>query len=125
MPPVEGPRGEEIRQRREALGLEQAELARMADIGRTTLHNIETGVSRKPTKLGRVLLALEAAEAESGVQMVPSEAPDTEMIVFEVEGLTGVKVVRARGPRADREQLREDVIAIIRAVSEGDTQTTD
>lgn len=73
-----------------------------------------------PRKLGKVLRALEEAEEESGVQLVPSEAPDTETIEFEVEGLTGIKVVRARGPRADREQLREDVIAIIRAVSESD-----
>jgi transcriptional regulator with XRE-family HTH domain len=117
---VDSPLGEEIRRRRDAIGLTQTELALEAGIGRTTLHNIETGVSRNPRKLGKVLRALEAAEAESGVHVVPSETPETETIEFEVEGLMGVKVVRARGPRADRAQLREDVIAIIQAVSQGD-----
>jgi transcriptional regulator with XRE-family HTH domain len=114
--------GGKIRDRREAVGLDQAQLAREAGIGRTTLHNIETGVSGKPTTIAKVLRALEAAEEESGVQIVPSEKPETETIEFEVEGLMGVKVVRARGPKADREQLREDVIAIIQAISQGESR---
>lgn len=115
-PVVNGEVGKEIRQRRQALGLEQTELAKEAGIGRTTLHNIETGVSRNPTKLGRVLRALEAAEAESGVDIVPSERPDLETITFEVEGAFGINVIRAKGPREDRETLRDDVIAILRSV---------
>lgn len=119
--PMDAPIGAQIRARRLAAGLEQAELAREAGVGRTTLHNIESGVSRNPTKLGRVLRALEAAEEESGVLVVPSEKPETETIEFEVEGLwaSSVRVVRARGPKADREQLREDVIAIVRGISQG------
>lgn len=123
-PVAEGSLGEEIRRRREAVGLDQSELAREATIGRTTLHNIETGVSGKPATLAKVLRALAAAEAESGVQVASSEAPDVEMIEFEVAGDFGVKVV-VRGPISEHETLRADVAEIIRSIREGTGKTSE
>lgn len=114
--------GQEVARRREATGLDVAKLAREAGISRTTLYEFEQGKTNPHVSTRKKILdALTAAEEESGVQVVPSEAPDVETIEYEVEGLMGVKVVRARGPRADREQLREDVIAIIQAIGRGDS----
>lgn len=115
--------GEDIKRRRIAAGLDQAELAREAGVGRTTLHNIEAGAGARGSSLGKIIRALEAAEAESGVvRTVPSEPPEVEMIEFEIEGAFGVKVVRARGPRDDHDILREDVIAIIRSIQQGESE---
>lgn len=111
--------GEEIRRRREAAGLDIAELAREAEVSRTTLHSIEAGGGARGSSYGKVLRALEAAEAENGgVQVVPSETPDVEMIEFQVEGDFGVKVV-VRGPISSHETLRADVAEIIRSIRKG------
>jgi transcriptional regulator with XRE-family HTH domain len=117
--------GEALRQRREAIGLDIAQLAREAHVSRTTLHHLEDGKTKKPSTsvLKKLLDALDAAEAESGVtQVVPSEAPNVEMIEFEVAGDFGVKVV-VRGPVSEHETLRADVSEIIRSIREGDAKS--
>lgn len=119
--------GEEIERRRIAVGLDAAVLAREAGIGRTTLHNIVTGVSANPRTAQRtkILRALEAAEAESGVRLVPSEEPtEARTISYTVEGDLGVKVT-ASGPIEDHELLRNDVVEIVRAIREGTQRQPD
>lgn len=124
MSPVADDFGAEIIRRREAVGLDQAALAREAGVGRTTLHNIEAGGSPRATTRLKLMRALEAAEAESGVVLAASQTPEVEMIEFQVEGDFGVKVT-VRGPVADHETLRADVAEIIRSIRENDGRSTE
>lgn len=118
---------EQIRRRRERLGLSKAKLAALAGVDRETLTKVEDGFEITAMKLRQILEALDAREYEYTMEgktpVARSEPPeDAETIEFTVAGDFGVKVT-VKGPIERHELLRADVAEIIRSIRAGDPPT--
>jgi transcriptional regulator with XRE-family HTH domain len=99
--------GNRIRDRRQRLGVPKLELARLADVDRGTLANIESGGHYRREKFKQVDDALSRLEEEMGADVPPSpllNGGGSGLIEFELEGDFGVRAV-VRGPIADAEAV--------------------
>lgn len=79
--PDMGDEGQKVRQRRERLGLTQAQLGEEAGgegtpIHRNTIRAIEDGLSGNRAKLAAVLRALDDLEREAGIDASAGDEPD-------------------------------------------------
>jgi transcriptional regulator with XRE-family HTH domain len=119
--------GNRIRERRLRLGVPKLELARLADVDRGTLANIEAGGHYRRESFQSVSDALSRLEEEAGVDAQPLQvAPTSEpgIVEFTVEGDFGVKVV-VRGPIANVEDLEQSVARIVSSIREGQREDPD
>jgi transcriptional regulator with XRE-family HTH domain len=119
--------GNRIRERRLRLGVPKLELARLADVDRGTLANIEAGGHYRRESFQSVSDALSRLEEEAGVDAQPLQvAPTSEpgIVEFTVEGDFGVKVV-VRGPIANVEDLEQSVARIVASIREGQREDPD
>lgn len=98
--------GARIKARREHLMMGRRELAEMAGVDRGTLTSIEEGGGYQGKTLGKILRALDEAEAEAGVGARPA-ADDGDVRVIEIELGEGAGRVVVRGPITDRATLEE------------------
>lgn len=109
--------GDQVRARRERLGMDKVDLAREAGVSRDTLAAIEAGLGFRHSSLAKIYKALEDAEAEAGYDAKPLPlalvAEVDDVMEFRVEGNFGVSVV-VRGPVRDAAQLEESVARLIR-----------
>jgi transcriptional regulator with XRE-family HTH domain len=109
---VMGNEGEQLRARREALGMDVAPLAKELGVNRQTLTAIENGQGYRQKTLSKILNGLDRLEAEAGITKPATRPMEAGMIEFEVSGDFGVKVV-VRGPVTDAQALEASVTRII------------
>lgn len=119
--------GDQVRERRERLGMEKKELAEEAGVNRNTLAAIERGESFNRTSLAKIERALSSLEQEVG--LVGTTAPaaaakEPDLIEFDITGDFGVHLV-VKGPVADAEILKRQVVDIIREIRKGDQNHND
>lgn len=113
--------GNRIRERRLRLGVPKLELARLSEVDRGTLANIEAGGHYRRESFQSVSDALSRLEEEAGVDAPPLQVTPTSepgIVEFSVEGDFGVKVV-VRGPIANVEDLERSVARIVSNIREG------
>lgn len=107
---------EELRRRREKLGLSKSALAREAKVNRDTLGDIERGFGFQAATMEKLTRALDRLEAEAGFGVPsgpqPIGDPAERLVTFEVTDLDGYTFV-VRGPIEDIEVLREQARALV------------
>lgn len=106
--------GERVRQRRERLGLTQAQLGELAGgagapIHRNTIRAIEDGLSGNRAKLAAVLRALDAEEQEAGIDAPP--LPESAGVSAERRPV----VIRMGNDAVVVEGFAEDMAALVEA----------
>lgn len=111
--------GQQVKARRERLGMSIQELAKEAGVSRDTLSDLESGTKdfRRLT-LNKIQRALDSIEEEAGVGAPPpaeSSAKEPDLIEFDISGDFGVHVI-VKGPVADAELLQRQVLGIIREI---------
>jgi transcriptional regulator with XRE-family HTH domain len=123
---VMGNEGEQLRARREALGMDVAPLAKELGVNRQTLTAIENGQGYRQKTLSKILNGLDRLEAEAGITKPATRPMEAGMIEFEVSGDFGVKVV-VRGPVSDAQALEASVTRIIHNIrtEKGETDPTE
>lgn len=94
---------EQVRARRERLGMSQRDLAIEANVNRDTVAAIERGQGYRGSSLAKLKAALDRLEEEAGINAPPPTA-EQEAVEFEIhiEGEPSVTVI-ARGPGAGQE----------------------
>lgn len=109
--------GTDIRTRRAALGLTATKLAKLAEVSREHLSEVETG-RKKPSDawVRRVVLAMDKYEVETGQDEPPAipvqAAPAEGLIEFDITGDFGVHVI-VKGPVVNADLLRRQAAALI------------
>jgi transcriptional regulator with XRE-family HTH domain len=120
--------GNRIRERRLRLGVPKLELARLADVDRGTLANIEAGGHYRRESFLSVSDALSRLEEEAGIDAPPplqvAATSEPGIVEFTVEGDFGVRVV-VRGPIANVEDLEQSVARIVTSIREGQREDPD
>jgi transcriptional regulator with XRE-family HTH domain len=116
--------GDEVRARRERLGMHKGELAESAGVNRDTLAAIEAGEGFRRVSLTKIERALDVAEAEAGIDTpppaaAPSDQPGPRMVSFRIGGLVGDVNVVVEGPIDDIDKLRETVELLLHAANGG------
>lgn len=122
--------GDRVTARRERLHMSKVELAEMADVSRDTLAAIEAGEGFRRSSLTKIEQALEAAEAEAGIDAPPVTvaADDQDLVEFRIEGVLGVQSVVVRGPVRDVREFEGSIARILRQVqqnNEGDENVSE
>lgn len=111
-------RGLRIRERREALAMDKAPLADLAQVYRATLDRIEKGTANvRESSFRAVEQALDRLETEAGVSVAPDEedAPNGGNVVrFVVKGVYGVESLVVEGPVENIAELEASVDRIMR-----------
>lgn len=103
---------EEIRSRRQRLGMTIKDLAERAHVDRGGLSALESGKqSPRVSTVGTILRTLDELEREFGI-VEDDEPDDSGLVVFEIAGNFGVKVL-VKGPVRDRAELEESVMRLI------------
>lgn len=111
--------GDEVRGRRERLGLTIKALAERAGVDRGRLSALEKGDSRpRASTLGAVLHALDELERELGKDN-GAGSDDLDVVEFQVAGNFGVRVI-VKGPVRDRAELEESVLRLIARMQAGE-----
>lgn len=113
--------GERVTARRERLGMEKIELAKVAGVHRNTLAAIEAGESFNRTSLAKIERALDSLELEVGIHAPPARtsAADQDLVEFRVEGVMGVQAVVVKGPVKDVREFEGSIARILRQVQRG------
>lgn len=111
--------GQRIRERREALGLNVADLAERTGLHRTTHYRIEEGAGKTST-LRQVERCLDELEHEMGMdqpsvvgQVRPIGDPEAGLVTFDVKGPASGFSVVLKGPVTDIEKLEATVLRLI------------
>lgn len=114
--------GDQIRERRERLGLDKKGLAQEAGVNRNTLAAIERGDSFNRSSLAKLERTLDALEKEAGFDAPPAMAAanEVDLVEFRIEGVLGVQAVVVKGPVKDVRQFEGSIARILRQVQ---TQT--
>lgn len=109
--------GRTVRERRNRLGMSQAELAHEAGVNRDTIGALEKGESVRHSTVRIVGEALDRLEAEAATPAPDAEQGEAHVMEFEVSGDFGVRVV-VRGPVGDAEALEASVARLVRNIRE-------
>lgn len=113
--------GRTVRERRNRLGMSQAELGDEAGVNRDTIGALEKGEGVRFSTVRAVSDALDRLEAETASPPDPEdERDDAHVMEFEVSGDFGVRVV-VRGPVNDAEALEASVTRLVRNIRESGT----
>jgi transcriptional regulator with XRE-family HTH domain len=114
--------GEDIRDRRRALGLNHSELAALAKVDRSRVTKAEKGdESLRDSTIGAIHRALSDLEQEMGMDL-PSRvvAPNAPHVIrFVVEGVYGAKALVVEGPVENIAELEAAVDRIMRRLQAG------
>lgn len=110
--------GARIEERRLALGISQAELARLAGVPQTTMNGLIRGSSRTTPHLIRIARALRTTPA---YLMAETDDPATELPVpvFSLEELELITLLRGISPKS-----RQALLHFARIASKQDNRTT-
>lgn len=113
--------GDDIRARRERLGVDALDLASAAGIHRNTLSALEKGSSYNASTLSKVLRALEAMEEEAGIGApsaadVPAAPTEPHIIVVRLKNDVGE--VAVEGPVDDLAELEAAARRLLRGLRE-------
>lgn len=111
-------RGDQIRERRERLGIGKRPFAEMAGVNRNTLAAIESGGGFHHATIAKIERLLTDLETEAGIHTPAVESTEEGLVEFEV---SGDRIV-VRGPVADADQLARMVAKLIRETRESDTR---
>ena len=115
--------GDNVRRRRERLGMSKGELADAAGVNRDTLAAIESGEGFRRVSLTKIERALLTAEQEAGLDAPPrSEQPQAEqpqLVTIRLPSGGGADIV-VSGPVGSIDKLRETAEALLRASREAD-----
>lgn len=118
-------KGDEVRQRREALHMTIEQLAAEASVSADTLSDFETGARRTQyTKVRKIAEALERLEEDAGITAPAARHPggsDRDLIEVEYDGTR----VFVRGPVADRDAIAEMASRLIREARKRDDAAPD
>lgn len=114
--------GEQVKARRERLGMDKVELAAAAKVSRDTLAAVERGEGYRRSTLTKIEAALERAEEEAGIDTPPvaSASTDQDVVEFRVEGVLGVASVVVKGPVRDMRELEASIARILSQVQRGE-----
>lgn len=104
--PVEADEGDQIRQRREALGMGIAQLADRAGVDRGRLSKIEKGAEARGTTLSAIKRALDQLEEETSGPY--DEQHEEHTVTFRMSGNFGVDVT-VEGPVENLAELEASV----------------
>lgn len=111
---------EQVRRRRQRIGMKITELAQEAGISRDTLSDLEAGNKRPHADtVEKVLVALERLETEMGMDAPPLPPgarylgdPADDLIEFVIEGTDGIRAV-VKGPIRNMEALQASAQKLI------------
>lgn len=112
--------GRTVRERRNRLGMSQAELGDEAGVNRDTIGALEKGEGVRYSTVRAVSEALERLEAETAAPVPEEDQDEAHVMEFEVSGDFGVRVV-VRGPVGDAEALEASVARLVRNIRESGT----
>ena len=112
--------GDNVRRRRERLGMSKGELADAAGVNRDTLAAIESGEGFRRVSLTKIERALLTAEQEAGLDAPPAVKPEPtsapRMVVVRIKSEHGEVVVE--GPVEDIATLRAEALALLRGMAQ-------
>ena len=109
--------GEQVRARRERLGLSMNQLAKSAAVSRDTISAIEAGQGFHRSSLTKIERALEIAEDEYGITAPPPTSEKPHVIVVRLTDPQGWQVA-VEGPITDRAELEETARRLIRSLAD-------
>lgn len=119
--------GAEISRRREHHGMSPTSLAKIADVTRGTVYQVEKGKSRLRTA-HQVMRALEEWEAEYATDSQGRPAADSldgsGLVTFRLKGNFGVDVT-VQGPVGSMEELEQQVERLLLRMQEGSDRPLD
>lgn len=115
--PDMGDEGEQVKARRERLGVDAVDLAEAAGIHRNTLAALEKGQSGTRVTLVKVMRALEELELEAGISAPPAAAPErseSQHVIVRLKNDVGEVVVE--GPVDDLAALEASAARLLSAM---------
>lgn len=124
--------GHDIHQRRVAIGISVAELARRAGVDRGRLAALEAGENVRDTTLAAVIRALADLEHELGMDMpsqvaaIPAAEEKANVMRVEVQGVYGAKALVFEAPVENLAELEAMVDRVMRRLAgEEQARSTD
>lgn len=103
--------GDEVRARRQHLGMTIKDLATEAGLSRDTLSDLESGSSHRTLTLTKVQRTLDSLEGESGASAPRSDG----LIEFSLSAAPDIRV-SLRGPVSDMEELENSIYRLVRKI---------